>query len=448
MDFDDSVAYMRGLLRLGIKLGNERFTALLERLGNPHEKLNAVHIAGTKGKGSTTAMAASILQAAGYKTGAYFSPFVYDIRERVQIDGRMIPKGDFARLVTLIRPHIEALALTEHGQTTEFELKTAVGLCYFAEQNVDYAVVEVGIGGRLDATNVLPHPKVSVITNIGFDHMEMLGDTLGAIAGEKAGIIKENGLCVTGIEGGEALDVVAKVCRERNARLVRVRAGREWVSQGHRLTIRTERRCLESVTLGLRGAFQQANSALAVTALDEAEIPGLSDQAVRRGLAQAFAPGRLELIRAANPTIVADGAHNELAGRVLGDALAAEYGARDRAVILVVGMTRSHSAESFLQALLKSFHPVALVATEPSFRPAPAEEVVAAAKAQGIERVEAATPAREAARRAVTLAKDYPDALIVASGSFYTVGDIPPAVWEALSVSPHNAGGKKAPSGE
>jgi dihydrofolate synthase/folylpolyglutamate synthase len=432
MEFDESVAYMRGLLRHGIKLGNDRFEALLTRLGSPQKKLDVVHIAGTKGKGSTTAMAASILHAAGYKVGAYFSPFVYDVRERVQVDGRMIPKADFARLVTQIRPHIEALAETEHGQTTEFELKTAVGLCYFVEQAVDYAVIEVGIGGRLDATNVIPHPRVSAITNIGFDHMEMLGDTLGAIAGEKAGIIKENGLCVTGIEGGEALEVVERVCDQRHARLVTVRAGRDWAATNEGLTIRTARRCLENAKLGLRGAFQHANAALAVTMLDEAGIDRLTDQAVRQGLAEAYAPGRLELVRRSRPTIVADGAHNELAGLVLGDALVSEYGARERAVVLVVGTTRSHSAQDFLKALVASFQPVALVATEPSFRPAPAEDVAAAAKACGIKLVETAIPGKKAARRAWALAKGYPDALIVVTGSFYTVGDTPPAAWQEI----------------
>lgn len=433
MNYDESVAYMRGLLRHGMKLGNERFEALLELLGSPHRRLKVVHIAGTKGKGSTTAMAASILAAAGYNVGAYFSPFVYDLRERVQVNGEMISREDFARLVTQIRPHIEALAETEHGQTTEFELKTAVGLAYFAERQVDYAVIEVGIGGRLDATNAIPQTLVSVITNIGFDHMEILGHTLGAIAGEKAGIIKEDGLCVTGIEPGEALDVVERVCRDRNARLVHLQPGKDWLSHSDgTVTIKTARRRLENASLKLKGRFQHANAALAVNALDEAGISGLTDEIVRKGLAEAFVPGRFEAVRDSGPKIIADGAHNELAGYVLGDALASELSAKSRPVFVVLGMSRGHEPEAFLKALIGGFQPVAVIATEPSFRPNPAEEVAAAAHKLGVAIIETAIPAEEAARRALELAKGYPDAVIVVTGSFYTVGDLPPAVWKSL----------------
>ena len=186
MEYNEALAYLEGRLRLGVKLGNERFLALLHRLGDPQEHLRVVHIAGTKGKGSTAAMAASILQAAGYKVGVYLSPYVYDVRERIQVNGVLIPRADFARWVTQIQPHVEALEQTDFGPTTEFELKTAVGLCYFAEQSVDYAVLEVGLGGRLDATNVVARPLVTVITNIGLDHTELLGHTLAAIAGEKS----------------------------------------------------------------------------------------------------------------------------------------------------------------------------------------------------------------------------------------------------------------------
>ena len=290
MRFDEALGYLHGRLRLGEKYGNARFEALLERLGSPHARLNAVHIAGTKGKGSTTVMAASMLQASGYQVGAYFSPYVYDVRERVQINGEPISREDFARYVTFIRPHIEALEQTELGPTTEFELKTAIGFCYFAERQVDYAVIEVGLGGRLDATNVLPRPLVTVITNIGYDHMELLGDTLGLIAGEKAGIVKPGVPCVTGVPiGGEADLVISRICAERNAPLVYVETGPE---NG---AIQTPRRVLANVELGLRGAFQQANAAVAVAALDAIapeSLPPLTETAVRIGLKRAWLPGR------------------------------------------------------------------------------------------------------------------------------------------------------------
>ena len=254
MDFDEALAYMEGRLRLGVKLGNERFLALLHRLGDPQERLRVVHIAGTKGKGSTAAMAASVLRAAGHTVGMYLSPYVYDVRERIQINDEMISRADFARWVSVIRPHVEALEATEHGPTTEFELKTAVGLCFFAERAVDYAVLEVGLGGRLDATNVVAGPLVTVITNIGLDHTELLGETLGAIAGEKAGIVKPGVPCVTGVPvGGEAWQVIARICGERGAPLIPIPAP---TTTGEGLTLLTPRRTLTGVHLELRGAFQ------------------------------------------------------------------------------------------------------------------------------------------------------------------------------------------------
>ena len=187
---------MSGLIRFGWKLGNERMEALCTRLGNPQKRYRVIHVAGTKGKGSTTALTAGILQDQGHRVGAYFSPYVYDGRERIQVDGEMIGREDFSQLVTLVRPHIEALAATDHGQTTEFELKTVLAFLYFAETNVDFACIEVGIGGRLDATNVVA-PTVTVITNIGLDHTDLLGDTHAKIAVEKAGIIKPGVPCIT-----------------------------------------------------------------------------------------------------------------------------------------------------------------------------------------------------------------------------------------------------------
>ena len=312
MEFDEALEYLQGRLRIGVKLGNDRFLALLERLGNPQNHLRVIHIAGTKGKGSTTAMVASILSAAGYKVGAYLSPYVYDVRERVQINGEMISRSDFARWISAIQPHVEALERTDLGATTEFELKTAVGLCYFAEQIVDFAVVEVGLGGRLDATNVISSPLVTVITNIGLDHTEILGETLGAIAAEKAGIIKPGIPCVTGVPvGGEAWEVIERICRERHAPLVSIQSPSDDLRS---LTLTTDRRTLNGVHLRLRGAFQAQNAAAALTALDciDAEaLPQVSNEAVRHGLETAWVPGRLQQV-SEQPTVVVDVAHNEI----------------------------------------------------------------------------------------------------------------------------------------
>jgi len=440
MEYEDALRYMNGRLRLGVKLGNERFVALLERLGSPHERLRVIHVAGTKGKGSTVAMAASILQAAGHRVGQYLSPYVYDVRERIQINGEMIPKDDFARWVAQIRPHVEALEATDLGPTTEFELKTAVGLCWFAEQAVDYVVLEVGLGGRLDATNVIPRPLVSVITNIGFDHTELLGDTLGQIAGEKAGIVKSGVPCVTGVPvGGEADAVIARVCRERNAPLCYVAAcgeagadSRFCASPDDSLAVRTPRRAVSGLRLRLRGAFQHANAAVAVAALDAidaTDLPPVSDDAVRRGLEVAYVPGRLERV-ADRPLVVVDVAHNEMAAQALADALREDYGADRRRLLLVVGLSRHHDPESFLRPLA-ALRPAVLIATQPPFRPRDARDVADAARRQGVPHTQLA-PSGVADAARLAFAQAGPGDLLCVTGSFYTVGDVPPAFWSEL----------------
>ena len=432
MDFDEALAYLQGRLRLGVKLGNERFLALLSRLGDPQDKLRVVHVAGTKGKGSTAAMAAGVLQAAGYKVGIYLSPYVYDVRERIQINGAMISRADFARWVTAIKPHIDALEQTEHGPTTEFELKTAVGLCYFAEQAVDYAVLEVGLGGRLDATNVVARPLVTVITNIGLDHTELLGETLGEIAGEKAGIVKPGVPCVTGVpEGGEAWTVIARVCAEKNAPLTKIAAPR-WDADG--LSLSTPRRTLSGLKLRLRGAFQELNAAVALTGLDaitDAAGPQITDNAARKGLETAWVPGRLEQVRE-HPIVVLDVAHNEIAAQALAAALRDQHGAETRRLTLVVGLSRNHAPEPFL-APLAALSPARLIATQPAFRPRPAQDVAEAARQIGFANVEIVDHSVSEAVYAA-LSEAGPDDLICVTGSFYTVGDLPPDFWSRLNT--------------
>ncbi|MEO7717643.1 MAG: folylpolyglutamate synthase/dihydrofolate synthase family protein [Capsulimonas sp.] len=435
MNFDDALLYMQGRIRLGVKLGNERFLALLERAGNPQDRLAVVHIAGTKGKGSTASFASSILAAAGYRVGSYMSPFVYDVRERIQINGEMIPREDFARWVAILKPHIEAIEETELGATTEFELKTAIGLCYFAEQNVDYAVLEVGLGGRLDATNVITRPLVTAITNIGFDHVELLGDTLGKIAWEKAGIVKPRVPCVTGVAAGsEADDAISGVCREKDAPLYHVTSDEgefSYHAEDDALSFQTPLRRLSDVRLRMRGAFQHANAAVAVAALDaivDERRPVLPDDRVKWGLENAFAPGRLQQI-ADRPAIVVDVAHNELSAQALADALRSDYGAEKRRLILIAGLSKNHAPDTFLKPLA-ALHPAIFIATQPAFHPREATEVAAAASALGIPNVRIVPSVPDAARAA--LADAAPGDLICVTGSFYTVGDLPPQLWRDL----------------
>ena len=434
MKFEDALAYVQGRLRLGVKLGNDRFEALLERLGSPHESLRVIHIAGTKGKGSTTAMTSGILAAAGYRVGTYLSPYVYDVRERILINGEMISHDDFAALVAQIRPHVEALEQTDLGATTEFELKTAIGLLYFAQQDVDFAVIEVGLGGRLDATNVFRRPLVTAITNIGFDHVEMLGPTLAQIAREKAGIVKPNVPCVTGVvRGTEAGVEIHDICAARGAQLTYVApagavpAEDTWYdSLGERgVFVHTVRRGVEA-RLGLHGRFQHPNAALAVAildAIDPVAMKPASDDAVRDGLAATRLPGRFQQL-SDRPAIVVDVAHNELSAAALADAIAQEYGAAGANMALVVGLSRNHEPEPFLEALAR-LKPGTLIATQPRFRPRDAAEVAETARRLGFANVRLCPDSVESALADALSAIPQPQ-LICLTGSFYTVGDVPP----------------------
>ena len=459
--FDDAVSYMGSLGQWGIRLDRDRFMELLRRLNSPHEKWQAIHVAGTNGKGSTTTFIASVLARAGYKTGAYLSPYVFDVRERILLNGAMIAKADFARLVGLIRPHIEAIQTqTDLGQTTEFELKTAVAFCYFAQQGVDFAIVEVGIGGRLDATNVIPPPLVSVITSIGLDHVPLLGTTRAQIAGEKAGIIKRGTLaCITAVgQNSEAMPPLLRKAYGENVPLLRVATKTAPKQTGPENALAARELSTAFVTcealpggltrltgpsaflpfglpplpihlrLGLRGPFQAANAGAAFAALSVLQNnkkAKINSDALLTGLEKATLPGRFQIVRKHNKTLILDVAHNDDGARVLADALQAELSAAGTIPrsTLVVGLSRSHNAEPFLGILAPLFEKI--IVTAPAFRPKPAHETRHAALLAGAneDAVSLVEPAGEA------IAQAWDDAprggVVVVTGSFYTVGETP-----------------------
>lgn len=428
MTFEQALAYMGSLRRHGMKLGNERMEALLDRLGSPHARLRCVHVTGTKGKGSTTALVASILQEHGWRVGAYLSPYVYDVRERIQVDGRLISRRDFARLVGHIAPRIDEVKAAGFGQITEFELKTAMGFLHFAREEVDFAVIEVGIGGRLDATNVLT-PCACVITNVGLDHTDILGDTHALIAAEKAGILKRGCPATTAADMPEALEVIRRRAAELAVPLRIARAEGDaladvtWETDGERVTVRTRHARYGPTEMALRGAHQHANAACAVAAVEDALAAAhrpLDTGSVVRGLRAASLPGRFEVVRE-RPWLVMDGAHNALSAAALArEVRRVPY----RRLLLVVGMLSGHSPAEFLAELA----PIAdrVYATRPDWRRAiPEVEVADAARAVGASTVEI-TPPLLAAR--VALSDAAPDDLVLVTGSFYLLGDAPPRV--------------------
>ena len=307
MTYEEALTYIHSVCWKGSVPGLSRTRELLSRMGNPEKKLKFVHIAGTNGKGSTAAMTASILRQAGYKTGLYTSPFLLRFNERMSVDGEDIPDCELAEITEFVRPHAEAMS----DHPTEFELVTAIAMEYFARRGCDIVSLEVGMGGALDSTNVIDPPEVAVITNIGLDHTEFLGDTIEKIAATKAGIIKE-GCQVVAYRGEPGVeDVFRQVCRERNATLRLPDFGNIRLKE-HSFAGQVfdygEYRDLE---LPLLGEHQLKNAAVVLTVVDALRARGwkISREDVYEGIRRVKWPCRFELLRR-DPVFIVDGGHN------------------------------------------------------------------------------------------------------------------------------------------
>ena len=287
----------------------DRMRALMVELGNPHDQYPIIHVAGTKGKGSVSALCASALQAAGYRVGLYTSPHLLDYCERIQIDSQPIPHERFVELVEKVRPTVAKIP-----KLTTFEITTALGFLYFAQQKVSAAVFEVGLGGRLDATNVVV-PKVSVITSLSYDHMAVLGNTLAQIAGEKAGIIKPGRPVVSAPQKEEALEVLMRIAKERNSPFTLI--GRDFAFRSLSHTL--DGQALElvdklqssaiTVQLPLLGIHQVENAATAYAALQNSGL-NIPDGTIQKGFAEVRWPARFEVVRR-EPPVIFNSAHNQ-----------------------------------------------------------------------------------------------------------------------------------------
>ncbi|HEU4685285.1 MAG TPA: folylpolyglutamate synthase/dihydrofolate synthase family protein [Nitrospira sp.] len=347
MTYSAAVAYLYSLQKHGIKLGLETMTTLMSRLGNPQTRYAVVHIAGTNGKGSTAAIAAAILEAAGHRVGLYTSPHLVEFRERIRVNGAMIPEAEVARLTGVVR-----CASGGDLAATFFESTTAMALQYFADAGVEVAVLEVGLGGRFDATNIAA-PRACAITTVALDHQEYLGDTLPAIAFEKAGIIKPQVPVILGRIEGEALEIILNVADERRAPVSRL---------GTTFTVRgtSDRFCYQSgavhyddLSVVLNGTYQLDNAACAIALLQAAGTitPPIGEHAVRTGLASVRWEGRLEEVQR-DPTVLLDGAHNPASAGVLAEYLHSIKAARPSSrVTVVLAMMRDKDHRGVARAL-------------------------------------------------------------------------------------------------
>ena len=402
----------------------DRMRTMLRALGDPHLGLRGLHLAGTKGKGSTAAMAASILTAAGYRTGLYTSPHLVSFQERIRLDGALIPEEEVVSLVEEVRPVIEQTKTTEFGPPSFFEAYTLMAFLHFARARVDLAVMETGLGGRLDATNVLS-PLACGITRLGYDHTLELGSTLAEIAREKAGIIKPGVPVVSAPQVTEALEVLEDVCLERDAQLLVV--GQEtgprvtvtaFNQQRMQLTIHGVTRFYPGLECPLVGLHQAENAAVAVGLVELLTTHGIAvpAEAVKQGLASVRWPGRFQIVRH-RPTVVLDGAHDEAAAQVLADTLQTLFAGRRIFLVLSVGRDKDAAAIAAHLCPLAD-RVIATASSSPRALEAPS---LKEAVFRYSRHTAAYTPASLAIQEALDQAR--PHDVIVVTGSLYLVGE-------------------------
>jgi len=414
-----TAAYLDKLGFFGWQLGLQRIQKFTRFLGNPQRAFPSVHLAGTNGKGSTAAMLAAIAQAAGLRVGLYTSPHLVHLNERIQINGRPIRGRDFEALLRSCRSQVDAL------QATYFEVLTALAFKYFAEQQVDLAIIETGLGGRLDATNIIM-PEISVITSISLEHQNYLGKTLAAIAAEKAGIIKPRRPCVSGVLPPPAAAVIAARCRELRAPLLHVHRSVKiskvrLAAEGTSFDLRSAAHDIDypDLRLNLLGLHQVRNAALAVCGarlLRRAGFP-LSDEAIRAGLSHTHWPARLQLLPG-SPTILLDAAHNADGMRALTRTLRELF--PDRRLKVVMALLNDKSVAKVLRTWLP-LQPEFFFATAAADRALPSRELLQHARALGLQ-ARACADGSEAlqAARARCRSND----LLCVTGSHYLLGEL------------------------
>lgn len=424
MNYKESLKYIAESHKFGIRLGLDNIEKLLELLDTPQEKLNIIHVAGTNGKGSTCSFISSILKESGYKVGLYTSPFLETFTERIRVNGENIKEEDVARIVTIIKEKIEIMVKEGYSYPTEFEIVTAMAFYYYCEQKVDFVVLEVGLGGRYDATNVIKNSLVSVITSISLDHVKILGDTVGKIAYEKSGIIKQNGNVIVYKQSKEAEDVVIDVCRENNANYIEVNFNDVNVkksdidSQVYDCNIMGEK--YENLEIKLIGDHQIKNSILALNVVkflrDEKNIK-IDDLSIKKGLINTRWPGRIEKIKE-NPIFIIDGAHNEEGATSLAKALDKNFGNRN--LTLLIGMLEDKDIEKVLEILLPRFNKV--ITTTPDSPRAMSSDKLKEKISKYMNNVVSKPIIEDAIN--YTLDNSDEDDIIISAGSLYMIGNV------------------------
>jgi dihydrofolate synthase/folylpolyglutamate synthase len=413
----------------------EQMRALLRLVGDPHQRLRTIHVAGSKGKGSTSAMLASVLQHAGYRTGLFTSPHLSDVSERIQTDGVPISRSELEALLMELRDIVSGRL-----NPTFFEVCTAVGLLHFVRRRVELAVIEVGLGGRFDSTNVV-NPLLSIVTSISYDHTKLLGETLDRIAFEKAGILKPGRPAISGVRAPEAMPVIERIAAERRSRLLQIGRDFNYTFEPGRvdqkrpeIRVCTSHRLWPSMELGLWGSHQADNAAVVVAAAEQLRTLGLAirDVDVANGLASVQWPARIEVMRR-NPWVVLDCAHNVASIQALIDTLDESFPPGKRTLIFAASSDKD--VPGMLRLLARKFDRILVTRYAHSQRAVAVDQLAAWLRDTEARSIETHSNASEAWMSAWTQAKS--DDMIVVTGSVFLAGELRPAIIEAKQKGNH-----------
>lgn len=421
MNYEDALAWVDGFHQFGIRLGLDRIEKVLQALDNPHEHIDFVHVAGTNGKGSVCRFISSILTIEGYKTGLYLSPHLIDFRERIQLNDSYISKQRFVDIVSKVQPMIDQLA-NDGVQLTYFEVCTIIAFVFFADEQVDYAVVEVGLGGRFDATNVIA-PLVSIITNVSLDHQQQLGETIEKIAFEKSGIIKPSIPVVTGAseialsiikETCERLDCTVSVVSNESFEIVDASSINQTILVHGSFNDYT-------VSTHMIGSYQPVNVAISILAIERLQQQGVfvTKESIIKGIQEMKHPGRMQVLQD-HPFFVVDGAHNPDAIKQVAHSIKNLF--TFKRLILIFGVMKDKAISEMLQEILP-FADMVIVTMPNQKRSASNDEIISLiSEIDKNKKIVVTKTVKEAYQNAFELANEKD--LILGTGSLFTVGEL------------------------
>ena len=426
MKYEEALSFIEECNLLGSIPGLDSVRALADRIGNPQDALAFIHVAGTNGKGSVSSFIATVLQLCGYKVGRYISPTIYTYRERFQINGRMIGKKELGEEMSLIKEACDALVSMGKPHPTSFEIETALAFHYFLKKQCDIVVLETGMGGTLDATNIIKNPLLCVLTSISMDHMQFLGESLSEIAANKCGIIKEGSRVVSAMQPDEVENVIKNACRDRNAFLAFADASQaEYIPLGKGGKPSLEKQAFvldgERYEISLLGKYQMENAVIAIKVLQELRFLGytkITDEKIKKGLFDTQWKGRFSVI-AQKPYFIVDGAHNVAAAKKLTESIRFYF--TNRKIVYIMGMFRDKEYEKVIQITAPFASQIITVATPGNPRALPAVEL-----AHAVRKVNPNVTCADSLEEAVEMSYLFADkeSVIIGFGSLSFLGDL------------------------